>query len=381
MKAMLTVLFCIMLTACDTTLDYKPVECSGTYRYQGKPLYQSAIDLPDPKFDFADSFDDEKKLAFDNAMQAAIDYTNASAMTAAVATKDSLWAATKTADQQVSRQTLYWASVGKALTATVIMQLEQEGKLSLDDTVQQWLPQLPNADAITIDHLLQHTSGLFSYNEDLQHRNNPGYLSPEESLQISAKHGAMFCPGHYWRYTNTGYIALGIIIEAIEGQPYHQVVNTRIIAPLKLHDMRALAPEESTTNVAPLTPADSEQAIAASWPYAAGNVVSSAEDMIRFWHALLTGQLLNSENTSHLFEQLYPMFDDGTFYGRGVMLYAIADINDTWLGHSGGAPGANAVIAYSSRHNAYVAVALTGDGSAHASANLLLKQLAAEQSP
>ena len=107
----------------------------------------------------------------------------------------------------------------------------------------------------------------------------------------------------------------------------------------------------------------------ASWGYAAGNVIGSAEDMLRFWHALMTSQLLSKQQTALLFERLYPMFDDGLFYGRGVMLYAFA--NQTWLGHSGGVSGAKAIVVYAPSQQSFVAVALSGDGSV----NLLLQQL------
>ena len=102
--------------------------------------------------------------------------------------------------------------------------------------------------------------------------------------------------------------------------------------------------------------------------------------MLRFWQALLTAKLLSDDNTRRMFERLYPMFDPGTFYGRGVMLYAFEDqgVSTVWLGHSGGAPGAKAVVAYAPSIQAMVAVALTGEGSAEATANLLLKQLATD---
>jgi len=76
-----------------------------------------------------------------------------------------------------------------------------------------------------------------------------------------------------------------------------------------------------------------------------------------------------------LLAEPYPMFEPGTFYGLGVMLYDVGDAHINWVGHSGGAPGVKAVSIYAPGQNAFAAVALTGDGSAEATANALLKAL------
>ena len=362
--------------------SYKAVTCDTSLQYDGTPLYQGAIEFPTNDFIFGDTFDESMNLVFDKAMAQAMARTKANVMSAAVATKNGVWKATRSSNGSSEEALLYWASVGKALTATVIMQLVEEGKLSLDQSASQWVTSLPNASSITIDHLLQHTSGLFSANEDLVARKNPRYHSPEENIKISTRHGAMFCPGQHWRYSNTGYTVLGKIIEQVDGRPYHEAVNARISARLELDTLRALAPLEQAGDVSPLIPADGTQPLMfPSWGYAAGSVVSSAEDMVRFWHALLTAKLLNDKNTENLFEHLYPMFDENSFYGRGVMLYSLPSNTlgaKTWLGHSGGTQGGKAVVAYSPNDKAFVAVALTGDGSAEASAHLLLKQLGSQ---
>lgn len=100
--------------------------------------------------------------------------------------------------------------------------------------------------------------------------------------------------------------------------------------------------------------------------------------MVRFWQALLGGRLLKHQAVRGLLERLYPMFDQGTYYGRGVMLYDFSngkEVNSIWLGHSGGAPGSKAIVVYSTKSRAFAAVALNTDGSAEATANLLLKAL------
>lgn len=362
-----------------TAQDYAPATCTQRAPYAGLPLYAKRVDLPADTHAGSGAFPAVVAQRLDRAMDDAMRHTKAAHMTASVAASGAVWAATRSADRTAPRGRLYWASVGKVLTAVVVMQLVEEGTLALTEPVSRWAPQLPHGRFTTVDDLLQHTSGLFSANEDAAVRREPRYLLPEESIRISVRHGAMFCPGQAWRYSNTGYTVLGRIIEAVERSPYHQVVNRRIGDRLGLPNLRVLAPNELPNDVAPILPADgSRPQVSPSWPYAAGAVVGSAEDMVRLWQAVLGKRLLGQENTARLFERLYPMFDPGTYYGRGVMLYVLPDGNDgtrVWLGHSGGTPGAKAVVAYAEAEQAFVSVALSGDGSAEAAANLLLKQL------
>ena len=120
-----------------------------------------------------------------------------------------------------------------------------------------------------------------------------------------------------------------------------------------------------------------EAPIEPAWAGAAGPAVGSAGDMARVWAALLGGKLLKQDSVQTMFGKLYPMFDAGSFYGLGAMAVEVPDTNGTkslWLGHLGGAPGASAIVAYSVEDAAIVAAALTGDGPAAATANLLLRQ-------
>lgn len=277
-----------------------------------------------------------------------------------------IWSATRGTDGEVSRW-FWFASVGKAFTAAVDLQLVEEGKLSLDDRLARWFPNYPNAKAISIDHRLSHTSGVYSFQNDPALRTHPGYHAPEELIAIARAHGNGFCPGEFWAYSNTGYVMLGRIVEHIEGRPFHEVLTGRVIQRLGLQHTKALAPQESASGL--------------TTPYAAGNVVATAADMVEFWHALLGGRILKPETVRSQFKRLHPMFDKGTFYGRGVMLYDVLIDNSrrlTWLGHGGGAPGSKALVIYSVDARAFVAVALNNDGSAEATAGLLLKALEGE---
>lgn len=354
--------------------DYRPVSCDARKPYAGAALH-AVVPIPSLSPGQKPGFAAPVVTALNDALKNARTGAGAAAITAAVIMPGrGDWAGT-IGDGDTSL--FYWASAGKTMIAVVILQLVEEGRISLDDRASIWVKGLPNGDVITIGDLLAHTSGLFSANEDLKAHAERRAHSLAEDIRIVTRHGAMFCPGERWRYSNTGYAVLGAIIERVEGRSYAEAIGARIIAPLGLKAMRIVRPGDPNADVARLV-SNREPPIELSWPGAAGPVVASAPDMIRFWAALLGGKIVRPETVASMFATLYPMFDAGTFYGLGVMAFDVPERDGgrtTWLGHAGGTPGANAVVAYSIARRAFVAVALTGDGSAPAAAHLLLRQL------
>ena len=388
-RILFPLLLLLVLTGCELgskagEAAWKAVVCDSAKPYRGPELHH-----PPERGVFADAagpfggpFDSATVARLDRALEKAMQATKAPAMTVAVGVPGrGFWSATRGADG-VAPRWFWFASVGKAFTAAVVLQLVEENKLSLDAKLARWFPDYPNAQAITIDHLLAHTSGIYSFQNDPALQAQRGYHAPEELIAIARAHGNGFCPGEYWAYSNTGYVMLGRIVERIEGRPFHEVLTARVIQRLGLKNTRALAPQERADGIAkphPSKPPEevAENAVSTS-PYAAGNVVATAADMIEFWHALLGGKLLKAETVRGQFQRLHPMFDKGTFSGRGVMLYDVPVDEKrrlTWLGHSGGAPGSKALVLYSVDARAFVAVALNTDGSAEATANLLLRAL------
>lgn len=275
----------------------------------------------------------------------------------------------------------HFASAGKAFTAVVIQQLVAEGKLRYVDPLAKWFSDFPNAKAITIEHLLNHTSGIYSFNSDETASGTKEYTAPDAAIQIARKHGNLFCPGAYWSYSNTGYVLLGRIVEMADGKPFHEVVQTRIIAPLGLKHTVTLAPRQKLEKlVTPHIGGKPVRDYDLTTPYAAGNIVGRADDQIRFWHALLSGKLIGKAAVRESCTRLHPMFsaDSGLLYGRGVMLYEFTDggRKSNWIGHSGGMPFLKAVAAYDTSAKVFVAAAINSDVSAEATANKLLKEVA-----
>ncbi len=252
----LNYLILLVLLADAAGRDYKPVKCKNAVPYEGKPVYANEIDLTTAAFQSDQFLESETSQHLEKALEEAANLTRANIISAAVLLTRGRWSSSRSNDGSLSHKRMYWASVGKAFTATIILQMVQEQKLFLDQPISRWFDHVPNAASITIDHLLQHTSGLFSHNEDLNFRKNPRYYSPLECIGLSAKHGAMFCPGQYWRYSNTGYTLLGQVIEKTDQLPYHQAVKARIIDRLPTSTLQALAPQELPDDVAAITPSD-----------------------------------------------------------------------------------------------------------------------------
>jgi D-alanyl-D-alanine carboxypeptidase len=261
------------------------------------------------------------------------------------------------------------------LAAVTVLRLAEEGRLSLSESISRYVEGVPNGSAITLEHLLTHTSGLFSANEDRRVRERARRLTSAEELEVLRRHGAMFCPGERWRYSNSGYSLLGMVIEKVQERTFAEVTTDLVLTPIGAGSLRVLRPGEAASDVARLASATSESVVQPSWTGPAAPLVGLAEDMNRFLQATLTSNLIQPKTRSGRFARLYPMFDEGSFYGHGIMIYRPLGTNLYWIGHGGGSPGASAISIWSPREQAFVSVALTGDGSAPATANLLLAAL------
>lgn len=251
------------------------------------------------------------------------------------------------------------ASTSKTLVATVVLQLEAEGRVSLDDTVDHWLPGMVRGNGndgsrIAIRQLLQHTSGI--------HDDLPGYTTPEEYYQQrhdlyrpeqlvarAMAHAPDFPPGEDWGYSNTGYILLGMIIQKATGQPAHREIEDRILRPLGLDRTRWLG-------TSPTLPRPHAQAYQLFGPGSVVNVtdqipvdpeilsfVTTTRDENRFFRALLAGHLLPARQLSEM-KQTVPVSAEvqqhwpGGRYGLGLAERPLS-CGGTYWGHEGGDGG------------------------------------------
>ena len=193
-------------------------------------------------------------------------------------------------------------SVSKQFTAAAVLLLAQDGKLSLDDTLSRFFPDFPNAERLTLRRMLSHTAGLGNYTST-----NPPELiwqqartdrSSAEMLDLMRPVGAklIFEPGTDYRYSNTGFVLLGLVIEKAAGQPYHDVLRDRLFKPLGLtrtavDSVTEIVPQRAAGYANnPATPSGFENASFTSmtYPGGAGAIRSTCEDLCA-WHAALLG--------------------------------------------------------------------------------------------
>jgi D-alanyl-D-alanine carboxypeptidase len=219
------------------------------------------------------------------------------------------------------------ASVSKAFVSVLILQLETEGKLDIDDAVAKYLPGVvPNGGAITLRELMNHTSGLFNYTDDDAFVNDPltnfaRTWAPQELLALAFAHPPKFAPGADWSYSNTNYIVLGLVVQAMTGKPLGQVLQERIFTPLGLTSTSfpltiALAPDFVHGYIkVPGTPLfDISAGLNPTFGWAAGAIVSNAGDVTAFYRALFTGKVLPA---AQLKEMESPTTNSGV-YGLGI---------------------------------------------------------------
>lgn len=195
-------------------------------------------------------------------------------------------------------------SVTKQFTATLILQLVDEGKLKLDGKISDYLPDYPKGigGRVTIHQLLSHSSGIPNYTDlpgfiDKHSRNS---YKPEEFLATFSGLDLDFEPGSKWRYSNSGYFLLGVIIEKVTGKPYAQVLRERILDPLGLkntgYDTYDEVLEKQATGYDRIAGGTYRRApfLDPSIPYAAGMMYSTVEDLFKWDQALYGEKVLRN---------------------------------------------------------------------------------------
>jgi D-alanyl-D-alanine carboxypeptidase len=254
-------------------------------------------------------------------------------------------------------------SITKMFTSTVILQLAEEGLLSTDDTLAEWLPDItvPNNDRITLRHLMNHTSGIPNYTDDedliAQYLANPTEPQETETEMVdwlNALDTALFEPGEDWSYSNTNYILLGMVIEAATGSTAAEQYRTRIFEPLGLaHTYLGDAEPATVDLVQGYMPEDdtwiNTTAWSVSWAWTAGGLVSTPSDLAIFIRALFAGELFAQPDT---LAALLDTSGTGTSrYGLGIgyippAALGFGSMAEAAWGHDGGIPGYLTELSY-----------------------------------
>ncbi|WP_218154123.1 serine hydrolase domain-containing protein [Nonomuraea pusilla] len=274
------------------------------------------------------------------------------------------------------------ASVTKTFVATVILRLAADGGLSLDDTVERWLPGVVSGNgndgrAITIRQLLQHTGGIHDDYPDFTsarafHRHRYDAYTPEQIVARAMRHRPDFRPGKKWSYSNTGYVLLGMIIERVTGHPWHQEVRDRIVRPLGLRHTfwPGTSPELPQPHARTYQsfkpgeqPVDVTEQVGSGTNGEAG-LVSTTADLNRFFRALLGGRLLPPAQLARM-KQTIPVgkefepFMPGARDGLGLFARPLSCGGAYW-GHEGGDSGWISAAAVTADGRRSVTVSLSG---------------------
>lgn len=225
------------------------------------------------------------------------------------------------------------ASVTKLFIATAVLQLVDEGAFALDDDAG------PIVAGVTVRQLLNHTSGLPNFDDDLlaffePYRRNPAHrseLGPGEVLALALERPRLFAPGEGWAYTGSNYQALGLLVEETTGMPLREELKRRIFDPLGLDATDLPAQTWPVPGLArqylpadnPLFPGPGPGPVDATeldlpFNWAGGGIVSSGRDLARFLQALLGGALLPDDLRAEMLRTVPSDWDESDGYGLGI---------------------------------------------------------------
>ncbi|MBS1700730.1 MAG: beta-lactamase family protein [Armatimonadetes bacterium] len=238
------------------------------------------------------------------------------------------------------------ASITKMMTAAEILKLSEEGKLTLDDHADKYLPEIPVAKFVTVRELLSHTAGI---------SDQPTFVSPdfgkndrttEELLKDIALRPSDFDPGTRWSYSNAGYVLLGAIIERVTGASWKDAFHEDIFLPLGMARTGCFGNEVIipgrvrgyTTETPDRSPKNAEE-FSLSVPMASGGLLSTLDDLAIWAQSLASGKLISLESFRQMIEptKTLPGMPTRHGYGFGTILTRVR--GESAIGHTGQIPG------------------------------------------
>jgi D-alanyl-D-alanine carboxypeptidase len=254
----------------------------------------------------------------------------------------------------------------KTMTGTVLLQLVDEGKVSLNDLLSKYYPAYPQSDKITIAMLLDMKSGIFNYSEDMpvfmqSMMSNPARVwQPQELIDLGFSHNFYFEPGSNFHYSNTNTFIIGKLIEKLTDNSLETEISNRIFQPLGLNNTRFLTwgvglpgnhgrgYEINNDN----TYTDATELYDISWGWAAGSAYSTPRELQKYVEALVRGDLLSSSlQQKRLTENFYgrpDLWSGKISYGLGIMRCG------TFYGHGGDLAGCSSTMYHSNEKDCTV---------------------------
>ena len=273
-------------------------------------------------------------------------------------------------------------SITKQFTAAAIMLLQQRGELSVDDSIEKYLPDYPtHGHKITIYHLLNHTSGIKSYTNITGYM-NAGVrtdLTTEELVAVFKNLPMDFAPGEDWNYNNSGYVLLGAIIEKVSGQSYADFIADNIAAPLGL-DSTLYGGQQVIPNRAAGYELVNENIIinagfiSMTQPHAAGSMLSTPADLANWNKGLTGGEFIHDDSYDAMTTPANLNNGESFPYGYGLSVGSLRERK--MISHGGGIHGFTCFSLWLPDDDLYIAV-LTNGATMGADPTTIAKKIAA----
>ncbi len=256
-------------------------------------------------------------------------------------------------------------SITKQFTAVAILQLADQGKLSLQDDIKKFMPELPFKETITVEHLLLHTSGIKSYT------NKPDFptkmridMKPMEVIKLTENDTLEFKPGSKWNYNNTGYVMLGYIIEKVSGMSYEDYVNKNLFTPAGMGQSYYGSESKIIKNRAKGYKKEgavfqNSDYISMTLPYAAGSLISTVEDLWKWNKALYNYKFIKKEWVDKAITPFILPDGKSTNYGYALSIGNIQGSKS--IEHGGGIPGFATDALYLPAEDVFVAIFINCD--------------------
>jgi len=254
----------------------------------------------------------------------------------------------------------------KTFVITVLLQLVDEKKLSLDDKLSKYFPEYPMSDVITIDMLANMTSGIYNFTNDENFwttvANDPQKIwTPKELTDWGFSFELNFSPGSKWEYSNTNTIIIGRIIETVTGNSLESEIKDRIIQPLQLNNTGLLTsgldfPEPHPRGYynGEYEPGDDLTAFNdISWAWAAGSVYSKPRELQKYVEAMVGGGLVSASTQQRRLNDL-KYITENTYYGLGILK------RGSFYGHNGALIGFSSSMYHSNLRNATIIIYFNG---------------------
>lgn len=304
------------------------------------------------------------------------------------------WADVERREPMTPGSRMLAASIGKTFVAATMVSVAQERDIDLDDPVSTWLGRnswfrrLPNHQSLTVRQLLNHTSGLPNhvylpaFAEAVSQRwSEPGNpFTPETLVGFVLDAEALFPAGEQWAYTDTGYILIGLAIEAITGRTYYQEVNDRFLEPLGLTATSAsnkrwlaglaagyVAVDNPFGFPAKTTDKNGVMVWNPALEWTGGGLISTSRDLAQWGAALFGGQGVPDEILNTMLQSV-PIGEDmsGTYYGLGAAISRSGPLSPVF-GHGGWIPGYSSSLRHYAESGITIAFQVNSDRISHQS--------------